>query len=224
MWIYLIEALGENADGRVFKKWCSKHRHHPIIKKSVPRNKFKFQYCPNWQQLSGAINDFISFQQNINLTLSQELIVLWLSVHGNLSKVGIKLDDETEYPMYKLLSLMHKKLRKAVVIIQSVCWGGLPHITFVMNKADRGPKLAFGPTIEVKVSALHHAEGEILKFLSQCPEPTSCQIKDIIDNINRWGIQYYQNYNSYYRAWFWESNRIQQYPRETKNFTCKLAI
>ncbi len=214
MHVYLIEALSSTDSNSVYKKWCRKHRHHPDIKQ--PLNGFIYKSAPTPDAFIESISDFARWQSDLEATHPGERIVLWLSIHGSLDRIGVHFDNKETRKMHEILLPISHKLNKDVIIIQSICWGGFPTVGFVMNNADFGPSVMFGPTIAVRISALHYAERETFKLLSGLDSLTPQRLMAHINRINRWGATHHLRHNKFYRVYFWngDHHRPQRFPAE----------
>lgn len=219
MFIYIAESLDPQDRASVITKWNRKHRFHPLIRAAVGDLRRKVLVRPGftWTEFQAALHEFISWHETVAQNNPGEIIVLWLSVHGAPSKVGVRCGDGSQHSMKEVLGTFFRKLRPNVVLLQSICWGGYPAITHVMNNGQYGPCLIFGPTIEVDVSALHHAEGETLKFLAARPNPSPASLRDHLNSVNSWGARTHKGHNSFYRVWYWSESphRPARYPGST---------
>jgi hypothetical protein len=219
MFIYIVEALSSEDPASVSRKWRHKHRHHPLIRQAVGdlHRKVAFHECIDWDRFQKAVRDFIPWHRAVSAAHPGEIIILWLSVHGALSRTGVKFDDGQEYTMLDVLGPLSHKLSPNVVLLQSICWGGFPSISRVMNNWDYGPCLTFGPTLEVDIAALHHAERETLKLLSSHPNPAPAALRADINAVNSWGGRSHAGHHQFYRVWYWGENarRPVWYPEST---------
>lgn len=220
MFIYLIESLAPQDRASVITKWNRKHRHHPLIREAVGdiRRKVILRSCFTWREFQTALHEFVSWHETVAENNPGELIVVWLSAHGAPSKVGLDCGDGSRHSMSEVLIPFSRKLRPNVVLLQSICWGGYPAITHAMNNWKYGPCLVFGPTLDVVVSALHHAERDTLKFLATRPNPSPVSLHDHVNGLNAWGAKTHKGHGTFYRVWYWSENahRPSSYPGPTK--------
>jgi hypothetical protein len=100
--------------------------------------------------------------------------------------------------------------------MQSICWGAYPDISRFMNRPSRGPVFTFGPTIEVAVSALHHADREVLKSLSLGGFGNQQAARRLVRSINEYGARTKkEHHESFYRVWYFEDGAMKRYPDTT---------
>lgn len=177
MFIYVVESLKPQDQISVIKKWNRKLRHHPLIRKAVG-DQFIGHRGFTWSEFRAALYGFVSWHKRVAQNNPDEIIVLRLSVHGALSKVGVHCGDDSEHSMHEVLRTFSRRLCPNVVLLQSICWGGYPAITYGMNNWEYGPCPIFGPTLDVNVSALHHAETETLKFSASRPILSPASLRD----------------------------------------------
>jgi hypothetical protein len=210
MRIYVIEQVPSNAFESFHRKWKRKHSHHPDV--AAATKQYILRTAPTPQEWRTAVDEFLAWYNNIQLEQG-EFVVLCLSVHGAPTSQGIRFDEHTIVSTWDALGALHKRLRKDIVILQSICWGAYPDITRFMNHPNRGPVFTFGPTMKVAVGALHTAEREVLKFLANGGFDNNSGALNLIDEINKYGSRSpYKGHENFYRLWYFEHQKLKRHP------------
>ena len=127
MFIYIVKALSSEDPISVSRKWRKKHRHHPLIREAIGsglRGKVEICERATWNAFQAAIRDFVPWHEHMTQNHPGEVAVLWLSIHGALTKTGVKFDSGFEQTMHQVLGPISRKLLPNVVLLQSICWGG----------------------------------------------------------------------------------------------------
>ena len=217
MKIYVIEAVPFADQASVGRKWRHKHRHHPVI--DAATSYYSHHECLRARDFTAQLDAFLN-EQSAMVCAEGERIVLWLSIHGAPTKKSIRFGNGYYMSYWRSLGRLHKTLRPNVVVLQSICWGGFPTgVTRFMNKSTRGPSLAFGPTIAANVTALHHAEREVLKFLAHHDGTPvgAVDVRSLVRSINSYGERTpYPEHNRFYRAWYFRRGKLKRYPGPTR--------
>lgn len=210
MRIYVIEQVPPDSFESFHRKWHRKHSHHPDVASAT--TEYILRTAPTPAQWHAAIEEFLVWYDSIHL-VEGDFVVLCLSIHGAPTSEGIRFDDVTVLSTWDAVGSLHKRLRKDIVVIQSICWGAFPDISRFMNHPDRGPVFTFGPTIEVAVGAMHNAEREVLKFLATGGFGNNAGAVDLIHQINQYGDRTpYEGHDHFYRVWYFDDNRLQREP------------
>ncbi len=210
MKIYVIEQVPPDSFESFHRKWHQKHSHHPDV--AAATSQYILRTAPTPEEWHGAIQEFLSWYDGVNL-LGDDVIVLCLSVHGAPTSQGIRFSETEILSTWEAVGALHKRLRKDIVIIQSICWGAYPDISRFMSNPDRGPVFTFGPRIEVAVGAIHNAEREVLKFLATGGFGNNSRALDLVRQINEYGSRTpYQGHDKFYRVWYFDKNRLHREP------------
>ena len=210
MRIYVIEQVPRDAFESFHRKWKKKHSHHPSI--AAATTDYILRTAPTPDEWHAAVQEFLVWYDSIQLEQG-DFVVLCMSVHGAPTSQGIRFDENTILSTWDAVGALHKRLRKDIVVIQSICWGAYPDISRFMNHPDRGPVFTFGPTIEVDVGALHTAEREVLKFLATGGFDNNAAVRDLIGQINQYGERSpSEGHESFYRVWYFENGKLEREP------------
>ena len=205
--LYTIEAVTKQSRASVYRKFRQKHRHHPVIASGLKGQHYHSATTP--QSFRQQIGKFLEWYQGFSCPPG-DTVLLWLSVHGQ--KTSITFDNGEELDYLQTFGQLHRKVQKDVIVLQHVCWGGYPGITRAMCLPQHGPLMVWGPIIEVDITALHHAEREVLKLLAHTSRPTIQSCRQLVDQINAWGRNNCNYLTDFYRIWYWEDGNASRIP------------
>lgn len=153
-------------------------------------------------------------------------VVLWISVHGANSELGVH-EDKRKFVGTSGVSAQGEEVQwlnffapvkaavfpQRVVVLMDVCCGASPTApSRLSTPKEKRPAMLFGPARPAKRSELDAASRSLFRHLENHGIPSLANTMPIVDDLNASFPPALASGTPFYRMWWWNGDILNRYP------------